>query len=198
MYSPCCILRHISGFFFVFCIIACSLFHTHLYKFVPTRTIQYGAYLAINICASNFMISPLEIAVGPWFLLSVDFGGRIVEVAIQPPLIAKFYKKLFWQFLGLQTSLLGPNMDESIHERAQPSSLSDNCMSAYVYMDNDVFYACVGTFGHRFSYFKLLFWLRITDEGSVPEMRISSILLIKSVLKWCIHLSRRLSLYLFF
>ena len=37
--------------------------------------------------------------------------------------------------------------------------------------------------------------LRITDEGSVPEMRIWSILLIKSVLKWCIHLSRRLFLY---
>ena len=43
---------------------------------------------------------------------------------------------------------------------------------------------------------KLLpFWLRITDEGSVPEMRIWSILLIKSDLKWCIHLSRSLFLY---
>ena len=31
-------------------------------------------------------------------------------------------------------------------------------------------------------------WLRITGEGSVPEMRIWSILLIKSDLKWCIHL----------
>ena len=29
-------------------------------------------------------------------------------------------------------------------------------------------------------------WPRITDEGSVPEMRIWSILLIKSDLKWCI------------
>ena len=29
-----------------------------------------------------------------------------------------------------------------------------------------------------------------TDEGSVPEMRIWSILLIKSDLKWCIRLSR--------
>ena len=28
------------------------------------------------------------------------------------------------------------------------------------------------------------FWLRITDEGSVPEMRIWSILLIRSDLKW--------------
>ena len=37
--------------------------------------------------------------------------------------------------------------------------------------------------------------LRITDEGSVPEMRIWSLLLIKSDLKWCIHLSRNLFLY---
>ena len=36
------------------------------------------------------------------------------------------------------------------------------------------------------------FWLRITDEGLVPEMRIWSILLIISGLKWCIHLSRSL------
>ena len=35
-------------------------------------------------------------------------------------------------------------------------------------------------------------WLRITDEGSLPEMRIWSILLIKSDLKRCIHLSRSL------
>ena len=39
---------------------------------------------------------------------------------------------------------------------------------------------------------KLLLWLRTTDEGSVPEMRIWSILLIKSDLKWCIHISRSL------
>ena len=38
-------------------------------------------------------------------------------------------------------------------------------------------------------------WQRITDEGSVPEMRIWSILWIKSVLKWCMHLSRSLFLY---
>ena len=38
-------------------------------------------------------------------------------------------------------------------------------------------------------------WPRITDEGSVPEMRIWSILLIRSDLKWCIHLSRSLFLY---
>ena len=46
--------------------------------------------------------------------------------------------------------------------------------------------------GHLFSTFENTLWLRITDEGSVPEMRIWSILLIKSVLKWCIHLSRSL------
>ena len=36
---------------------------------------------------------------------------------------------------------------------------------------------------------------RITDRGSVPEMHIWSILLIKSDLKWCMHLSRSLFLY---
>ena len=43
---------------------------------------------------------------------------------------------------------------------------------------------------------KKLFWLRITDKGSVPEMRIWSILLIKSDLKWYIHFSRSLFLYI--
>ena len=38
--------------------------------------------------------------------------------------------------------------------------------------------------------------LPIPDEGSIPEMRIWSILLIKSDLKWCVHLSG--SLYLYF
>ena len=47
-----------------------------------------------------------------------------------------------------------------------------------------------------FQLLKLLLWLRTTDEGSVPEMRIWSILLIKSDLKWCIHLGRSLFLYL--
>ena len=43
--------------------------------------------------------------------------------------------------------------------------------------------------------FKLLkLLLRNTDEGSVPEMRIWSILLIKSDLKLCIHLSKSLFL----
>ena len=41
----------------------------------------------------------------------------------------------------------------------------------------------------------LFVWPRITDEGKLPEMRIWSILLIKSDLKWCIHLSRSLFLY---
>ena len=52
--------------------------------------------------------------------------------------------------------------------------------------------------GHQFSiinFVNYFIWLKITDEGSVPEMRIWSILLIKSDLKWCIHLSRSLFLY---
>ena len=47
--------------------------------------------------------------------------------------------------------------------------------------------------GHQFStIFNYFVWLRITDEGSVPEMRIWSILLIQSDLKWRIHLSKSL------
>ena len=38
-------------------------------------------------------------------------------------------------------------------------------------------------------------WLRITDEGSVPEMSMWSIVLIKYDLKWWLHLSRSLFLY---
>ena len=49
--------------------------------------------------------------------------------------------------------------------------------------------------GDLFSTFETTFWLRITDEGSVPEMRIWSILLILFDQKWCIHLSRSLCLY---
>ena len=37
-------------------------------------------------------------------------------------------------------------------------------------------------------------WQKITDDGSVYEMRIWSILLMKSDLKWCIHLD----LFLYF
>ena len=43
-----------------------------------------------------------------------------------------------------------------------------------------------------FNFLNYFLWLRITDEGLVPEMRIWSILLIKSDLKWCIHVSRSL------
>ena len=49
---------------------------------------------------------------------------------------------------------------------------------------------CFGTFRHTFSAFlNYSLLLRITDEGSVPDMRIWSISLVKSDLKWCIHLS---------
>ena len=55
---------------------------------------------------------------------------------------------------------------------------------------------CFSLFWHvwdlSFQLLKLLLWQRTTDEGLVPEMRIWSILLIKSDLKWCIHLSRSL------
>ena len=47
-----------------------------------------------------------------------------------------------------------------------------------------------------FSIINFFVWRRITDEGSVPEIRWWSILLIKSELKWCIYLS--ISLFLFF
>ena len=57
--------------------------------------------------------------------------------------------------------------------------------------------ACLETFGlSLFNFLNYIVWLRITEEGSVPEMRIWSILLIISDLKWCIHLSRSLFLYL--
>ena len=73
--------------------------------------------------------------------------------------------------------------------------------------------ACFGTFWallyNFLNYFVWLriFWaslfhfstylvlLRITEEGLVPEIRMWSILLIKSDLKWRIHLSRSLFLY---
>ena len=45
-----------------------------------------------------------------------------------------------------------------------------------------------------FQFLNYFVWLRITDEGSVPQMRIWSILLMKSDLKWCIHLD----LFLYF
>ena len=55
---------------------------------------------------------------------------------------------------------------------------------------------CFGTFGISLSNFwKYPVWLRIIDEGSVPELLIWSIILIKFYLKWCIHLSRSLLLY---
>ena len=45
-----------------------------------------------------------------------------------------------------------------------------------------------------FNFLNYCVGLRITDEGSVTEMRIWSILLMKSDLKWCIHLD----LFLYF
>ena len=55
--------------------------------------------------------------------------------------------------------------------------------------------ASFGTFVRSlFNFLNYFVWLRITDEGSVTEMRIWSILLMKSDLKWCIHLD----LFLYF
>ena len=49
--------------------------------------------------------------------------------------------------------------------------------------------ASFGTFvTSLFNFLNYFVWLRITDGGSVPEMRIWSILLMKSDLKWRIHL----------
>ena len=56
--------------------------------------------------------------------------------------------------------------------------------------------ACFGTFVAQLFNFLIYFFLqRFTDEGSVPEMRICSILLIKYDVNWCKHLSRSLFLY---
>ena len=55
-----------------------------------------------------------------------------------------------------------------------------------------------GTFGTSLSQFwNYVVWLRMTDEGLVPEMCILSILFIKSDLKWCIYLSRSLVFILY-
>ena len=44
----------------------------------------------------------------------------------------------------------------------------------------------------HFQFLNYFVWLRIPDEGSLPEMRIWSILLVLSDLKWCKHHSRSL------
>ena len=55
--------------------------------------------------------------------------------------------------------------------------------------------ASFGTFvTSLFNFLNYFVWLRITDEGSVTEMRIWSIVLMKSDYKWCIHLD----LFLYF
>ena len=55
-----------------------------------------------------------------------------------------------------------------------------------------MYYLVWALLGILFNFLNYFVWLRITDEGSVPEMRIWSISLIQSDLKWCIHLSRSL------
>ena len=41
-----------------------------------------------------------------------------------------------------------------------------------------------------FNFLNYFVWLRITEEASVPQMHILSILVINSDIKWCIHLIR--------
>ena len=63
----------------------------------------------------------------------------------------------------------------------------------WVYYTIPMASACFGTLGASIlNFWNYSVWLRITDEGSVPEMRKWSIMLIKSDLKWCIHLRRSL------
>ena len=57
------------------------------------------------------------------------------------------------------------------------------------YMTSLLASASFGTFvTSLLNFLNYIVWLRITDEGSVPEMRIWSIFLMKSDLKLCIHL----------
>ena len=57
------------------------------------------------------------------------------------------------------------------------------------YMASLLASASFGTFvTSLLNFLNYFVWLKITNKGSVPEMRIWSILLMKSDLKWCIHL----------
>ena len=48
---------------------------------------------------------------------------------------------------------------------------------------------------HDFQLLNYFVWPRITDEGSLSEMRICPILLIESDLKCCMHLGRSLVIF---
>ena len=79
-------------------------------------------------------------------------------------------------------------------EWASPISMFDTCILYFLWNLNHRgdWSRIVHQFRNILNYFVLL---RITDNGSVPEMRIWSILLIKSDLKWCLHLRK---LYFYF
>ena len=87
-------------------------------------------------------------------------------------------------------NLIFANISFSISTTWWVSPLMDNrSLRAHPATNND---------RHRFFTFQLLnyfVWRRITDEGSASDMRIWSILLIKTDLKWCIHPSRSLLSY---
>ena len=97
--------------------------------------------------------------------------------------VAKFYSRLRLMWSVLRASKL------SVLKLIE-------IVISWVYYTILLAWASFGTFWPLFfNFFNYFLWLSITDEGSVPEMRILSILLIKSDLKWCIHLSRSLYLY---
>ena len=112
------------------------------------------------------------------YLVSVTTGGPRSPKRAH---VAKFYSRLRLIYSVCRAS------------KFSVFKIDWNCNSVILW----VYYAIpfgfslyLGTFGASiFNHFNFFVWLRITDEGSVPEMRIWSILLIKSDLKWCIHLS---------
>ena len=66
----------------------------------------------------------------------------------------------------------------------------ENCIFLWIYdMTSLLASASFGTFvTSLLNFLNYFVWLRVTDEGSVSEMSIWSILLMKSDLKWCIYL----------
>ena len=83
-------------------------------------------------------------------------------------------------FLDLNIKVIGSDIHTSVYEKR------DDFGFPFGFTLFGQFWAYI------FKFLNYFLWLRITDEGSVPEMRIWSISLIKSDLKWCIHLSRSL------
>ena len=83
-------------------------------------------------------------------------------------------------------------MSQRVEQRADKQSF---ILMLRPFFPEPVMSADLLSFEHPLVLLFCFVWLRITDEGSVPDMRIWSILLIKFDFKWCIHLSRSLFLY---